>query len=492
MLRAAFLLAGLLALAPLSAQPLAERIEKLISTPAAAGSTFGIQVVQLSTGQVLYARNAQSALTPASNTKLFTTALALTRLGPGYRFETKVLAPRAPDAQGRISGDLILLGGGDPTLSARRLPYQKGPVEGDPLAPLAELADQLAAAGLRTVSGDLIGDDTRWPFEPFPGGWSVGDMPWDYGAAVSALCLNDNAQSISVRPGKAAGDPAIISLSPPVEYYTLRNVFRTTPGAASRLSVRRKPASRILEIAGTAAPKAGALGDLLGIDDPAAFIAEAFAQLLRDRGIAIQGRVYARHRATGMPSSEPAGIVLARRQSPPIVETLRVIDKISQNLHAEMALREVGFVARGEGTAEAAQKEMTAWLTSLGVRKEEFDLEDGSGLSRRTLVTPNAVTTLLTAMHNGEHRETYRSLLPIGGEDGSLSSRFKGAPQANLIRAKTGSVAHVNALSGYAGDDPSSRLAFSIIVNGSTASSSAIRSIIDKIAVAILEEGTRQ
>ncbi len=491
MFRAAFLLAGLTALAPVSAQSLAERIEKILATPAAAGSTFGIQAVQLSTGRILYSRNAQSALTPASNTKLFTTALALTRLGPGYRFETKVLSSQAPDPQGRLTGDLILLGGGDPTLSARRLPYQKGPIEGDPLAPLSGLADQLVAAGLRVVSGDLIGDDTRWPFEPFPGGWAVGDMPWDYGAAVSALCLNDNTQTISVRPGKAAGDPAVISLSPPVEYYTLRNTFRTAAGLPGRLNIRRKPASRILEISGTASPKAGPLSELLGIDEPAAFIAEAFAQLLRDRGVTIQGRVAARHRASGTPYVEPAGIVLARRQSAPLVETLRVIDKISQNLHAEMALREVGFTASGEGTAEAAQKEMSAWLEGLGVRKEEFDLEDGSGLSRRTLVTPNAVTTLLTAMHNGEHRETYRSLLPIGGEDGSLSSRFKGAPQASLIRAKTGSVAHVNALSGYAGDDPSTRIAFSIIVNGSTASSTAIRSIIDKIALAILDAGTQ-
>lgn len=477
--------------AALSAQSLDERIASILASPAARSATWGIHAVQATTGEVIYSRNADAALTPASNTKLFTTALGLLRLGPDYRFETRVLASGQPDSQGLLRGDLRLAGGGDPTLSARRIPYEKGPVNGDPLAPLALLADQVAAAGVRVIEGDLIGDDTRWPYEPYPGGWAIGDMTWDYGAPVSALTLNDNSLTITVRPGKAAGDPATISLSPAVEYFTLRNTLRTLPGAERRISILRAPASRVLEISGAAPPNSVALTDAIAVDDPAAFTAEAFAQLLRARGISIRGRVRAAHRPVGVPAAEPSGTVLASRQSPPLVETLRVIDKISQNLHAEIVLREIGRVTRGEGAASAAQKEMSAWLESLGAAIQEFEFEDGSGLSRRTLVSPRTVVAVLRAMHNSEQRETFRDLLPIGGEDGSLSSRFRGEKQATLIRAKTGSISHVAALSGYAGDDPSRRIAFSIIVNGATAPSSAVRVLIDKIAVALLEEGAR-
>lgn len=473
------------------AQTLDERIASILSAPAARGATWGIHAVSADSGAVLYSRNASSPLTPASNTKLFTTAFGLLKLGPDYRFETRVLAAARPDPQGVLHGDLRLVGGGDPTLSARRIPYEKGPIEGDPLAPLALLADQIAAAGVRVINGDLIGDDTRWPHEPYPGGWAIGDMPWDYGAPVSALTLNDNSLTLTVRPGKAPGDPATVTLVPPVEYFTLRNTLRTLPGAERRISIDRAPASRVLEISGTAPPNSAALTDYLAVDDPAAFTAEAFAQLLRARGISIRGRVLAAHRPSGVPYSEPAGVVLASRHSPPLVETLKVIDKVSQNLHAEMVLREIGRATRGEGTAQAAHKEIAAWLESLGADKRDFDFEDGSGLSRRTLVSPQTVTAVLRALHLSEHREAFRGLLPIAAEDGTLSSRFRGEKQAALVRAKTGSISHVAALSGYAGDDPARRIAFSVIVNGATAPSFAVRTLIDKIVIALLEEGNR-
>lgn len=475
----------------LAAQSLDERISSILESPEARSATWAIHAVDADSGRVIYTRNAAAALTPASNTKLFSTAFALLKLGPDYRFQTRVLAPARPDAQGVLRGDLRLVGGGDPTLSPRRIPYQKGPIEGDPLAQLALLADQVAISGVRVIDGDLIGDDTRWPHEPFPGGWAIGDMPWDYGAPVSALTLNDNSLTITVRPGKAPGDPATISLSPSFDYFTLRNTLRTQPGAKRRIAIDRAPASRVLEVSGAVPPNSAPLTDTIAADDPAAFAAEAFAHLLRARGIEIRGRIRAAHRPAGVPYSEPEGVVLASRQSPALLETLRVIDKVSQNLHAEIVLRETGHVLRGEGTAAAAHQEMSSWLESLGADPREFDLEDGSGLSRRTLLSPRTITILLRALHQSEHRETFRSLLPIAAEDGTLSARFRGERLAAQVRAKTGSISHVAALSGYAGEEPARRIAFSILVNGATAPSSAVRSLIDKIVIAILEEGVR-
>jgi D-alanyl-D-alanine carboxypeptidase/D-alanyl-D-alanine-endopeptidase (penicillin-binding protein 4) len=475
----------------LAAQTLNDSIGKLLEAPAAQRAVWAVHAVDLATGRVIADQNAGVPMTPASNTKLYSTALGLLRLGPDYRFETRVFGPAQPGADGRLRGDLRLAGGGDPTLSARVIPYQKGPIDGDPLRPLAELADQIVQSGVRVVEGDLIGDDSRWPWQPFPEAWSIGDMVWEYGAPVSALVLNDNAVALHIRPGKSPGDTAAITVNPPVEHFTIFNSLRTVAGAQRKISVDRLPASRVLQVSGVAAPNGGAASQLIAIDDPALFAAEALAQLLRARGVVIQGAVRARHRMPGVAYAEPEGVVLARRVSPPLVETLRVINKVSQNLHAEMVLREVGRVRKNEGTADAAQQEMTEFLTGLGVDSKDYNLEDGSGLSRRTLVTAATTTTLLRYMHQSAQRDTFWSLLPIAGEDGSLASRFRGVRNAAEIRAKTGSVSHVAALAGYAGADPDHRVAFSIMVNNYTAPSSEIRSLIDKIAVAILEEGKR-
>lgn len=477
---------------PSSAQTLDSAIEQILSAPAAQRAVWGIHAVDLSTGQTIYQRNAGIPLATASNTKLFSTALGLFRLGPNYQFETRVLASQAPDSAGHLAGDLVLAGGGDPTLSARAIPYQKGPIQGDPLAPLAELADQIVHAGVRIIQGDLIGDDTRWPWSPYPDGWTVGDVTWEYGAPVSALTLNDNAIRLTIRPPKKSGESVEVTLNPPVDHFTIHNTVRVAATAERKITVDRLPGSRVLLIAGSTPPATGAATEIIAVDDPALFAAQALAQLLRHRGVIIQGAIRANHRLPGRSAAaSPAGLVLARRLSPPLIETLRVINKVSQNLHAEIVLREVGHVRQGEGTAAAAQKEMAEFLTLLGVDKLDHSLEDGSGLSRRTLATPAAITTLLRFLHLSEFGDIYASTLPIGGEDGSLATRFRGVRNASTIRAKTGSISHVAALSGYASDSTARRIAFSIVVNSFTAPAVEIRSILDKLAVVIQQEGIR-
>ncbi|MBI5083951.1 MAG: D-alanyl-D-alanine carboxypeptidase/D-alanyl-D-alanine-endopeptidase [Acidobacteria bacterium] len=472
------------------AQSLDESVEAILATPVARKATWGVHVVDLATGRTLYARNAGVPFTPASNTKLFSTALALVRLGPEYRFETKVLGA-APDPAGRIQGDLRLIGGGDTTLSARIVPYQKGPIEGDPLHGLAALADEVLARGVRFVAGNVVGDDTLWPWQPYPDGWAAGDLAWEYGAAVSALTLNDNAISITVRPGKTPGAPAEVSVRPPVEHFTFHVTLKTEAGAERKINFDRAPGSSVVEISGTVPPNSPAVSQLIAVEDPARFAAEAFIMLLRARGITVGGTARAAHRAAGQRYAPAAGTVLARRLSPPLLEIARVVDKVSQNLHAEILLREVGRVRRGEGTAAAGQKEMEEFLVGLGIEKLDFSLEDGSGLSRRTLISPTAITSLLRYMDQSPHGDAFWSLLPAAGEDGTLSARFRGVEGASTIRAKTGTISHVAALSGYTGPNGSRRLAFSIIANGATGPAADIRALIDRIAIAVMREGQR-
>ncbi|HYM10334.1 MAG TPA: D-alanyl-D-alanine carboxypeptidase, partial [Bryobacterales bacterium] len=204
-------------LASLAAQPatLAERIERVLAAPAARRAFWGIRAVDLDSGQILYQLNADHLFTPASNTKLFSTAMALARLGPAYRFLTRLAASAPPDEQGRIAGNLLLEGGGDPNFSSRVLPYEKR-TEFAPnrLAPIEDFADEVAAAGIREIDGNIVGDDTLYVWERYPQGWALDDTVNADGAPVTALVINDNTVALSIRPAERAGEPAVVSISP--------------------------------------------------------------------------------------------------------------------------------------------------------------------------------------------------------------------------------------------------------------------------------------
>lgn len=467
------------------AQSLATAIESVLHTPAARRGVWGIKVLDPSNGRVLFESNPDVPMTPASNTKLFSTALALVRLGPDHRFRTQVLADGTVDSDGRLHGNLVLAGGGDPTISARPIPYTKDPVEGDPFPALRTLAAQVAASGIRVVEGNLIGDDTLYPWVPYPGGWAVADSTWEYGAPVSALTLHDNTVQLSIRASKV--EPfAAIELMPPVEFFTIQNRVQVGVGLPRKARIERLPGSRVLLVHGTLPPGAAATS-YIALDDPALYTAQVFRSLLSEAGVTVRGNSIARHRESGVHYVPPAGRTVAERLSPPLVETLRIVNKVSQNLHAELILRETTRRQRGDSSPELAGEEMDAFLKEVGIAEEEYDLGDGSGLSRRNLVTPAAVVKLLAWLHHSPYRDEFWSLLPVAGEDGTLERRFRGLGEVSAIRAKTGSVAHVNALSGYAGLDPSKRLVFSILVNQTTAPASEIRALIDKIGKAILQ-----
>lgn len=471
--------------AAVGAQALAERVQAILSASTARRAFWGIQVLDLERREVLAEVRPDGYFVPASNTKLFTTALALVRLGPDYRFRTRVLAEQRPDPEGRVRGDLVLAGGGDPTLSNRTYPYVKGPPTGDPLAGIEELAAELYAAGLRRLEGDVVGDDTAYPWEPYPDGWALDDAVWEYGAPVSALSVADNVIRLRLKAG-AEATPVSLTLSPQLPYYFVDCRLKVERGGG-RIWVERLPGSWHLRLWGAMAP--GESRELaVAMHDPALYAARALLDALRRRGVAVRGQALARHRYTNQawPMGQPGGVELARRESPPLIEVLRVIDKVSQNLHAEIVLREVGRVLRGEGSREAGLIEMAAFLDEVGVPRGEYRFLDGSGLSRLNLVTPAAIVRLLDYMYRSPYREAFLSLLPIGGEDGTLGSRFSGAASARRIRAKTGTLSLSNALSGYA-ESSRGTLAFAILANNALAPAAEVRAAIDKIALLMAE-----
>jgi len=474
------------------ASPAARIRDFLNASPVARTSFWGISIVDLEHHRVVFERNAQRLFLPASNAKLFTTSMALMRLGADYRFQTRVLAPAAPGPDGCVDG-LRLVGGGDPNLSGRTIPYRVNAPPGDPLAAIDDLAGMVAAHGVRCVTGDVIGDDTAYVWEPYPEGWDVADPVWDYGAAVSALSIDDNTLTVTIKPGAHDGDGAQTVLSPPVDYYTIDNRVRSG-GAERHIAVDRLPGARELRLWGNLPLADPGDDEVLGIDDPALYAAAALRATLERHGVVVHGGTRARHcypsevadLARGPACDAPAGVELARHDSAPLIEDLRITDKVSQNLHAEMALLAVARARRQIGSREAGLAELQAFLDEAGLDRTAYTFADGSGLSRLDMVSPSAVVQLLTYLYRSSLRGPWIGLLPVGGLDGTLHARFSGARMAGKIFAKTGSLSHVSALCGYA-QGKHGMLAFSILVNNFNRPMGDVRAVMDHICGLMLD-----
>jgi serine-type D-Ala-D-Ala carboxypeptidase/endopeptidase (penicillin-binding protein 4) len=451
----------------LSAQTIGSRIDRiLLRAPAAQQAFWGIRIVDVETGATVYSKNPEQFFIPASNTKLFSTALALTRLGPDHRYRTTITAPATPDAQGRVTA-LRFVGGGDPNLSGRVIPYEYDAPRENPLRYVEQFAQQLVDKGLRFVDGDIIADDSAYANEPYPEGWALDDPTYEYGAPVSALLLNDGMFRLRLAPTTLGGTPSV-ECTPAVDGMVIHN--RAVTGSETKLSYSRLPGTSELTISGTIATAQQAY---LGVDQPALVAAQALRDELLKRGVRISGSPRVEH----FPAP---GVALVTHDSHALIEDLRIINKESQNLHAEIALLEVSRARLGVGSREASLVDMKEFLKEIGIAENQYNLLDGSGLSRQTLLTPLAISKLLLYMYGSKHRDAWISTLPIGGRDGTLAKRFPRAAAAQKVHAKTGSITHVNALSGYAG-----KYAFSILVNNSNREAAPVRRVIDQIALVL-------
>ncbi len=462
-----------------SGTDLEHRIDALVDATGAAGKGFaGISVIQISTGKPLYHRNEDRLFLPASNMKILTSALAMTRLGADYRFTTRVML--------EPSGDVAIIGSGDPSISGRVFPYDRDLGAPLSLAPIEDLADQIVKSGVKRIAGDIVGDDRLYPWAPYAPSWTLDDEVREFGAPVSALSLNENTLMLLIHPGAHSGDPATISLSPALEYFAIDNRLITVASNASpSVRISRPHGRRQIELWGSVPAGHATIGETIAIDDPALYAATALYDALTRRGISITGGPVARHRAVFEDDSPAAGTMVASRTSPPIGTLLQVMDKISQNLFAELMLREVGRVSRHSGTRESGIEELAAMLGETGAGKDDARLEDGSGLARNVMVAPRLLTRVLVYMHSiPKYRDAWVALLPVGGEDGTLKRRFADKPG---IRAKTGSLARAISLAGYAESKTYGTLAFSILVNDFAASQSDVRAWVDKIAMTLLE-----
>jgi D-alanyl-D-alanine carboxypeptidase/D-alanyl-D-alanine-endopeptidase (penicillin-binding protein 4) len=465
----------------------AERAELLVQGAPVDKGEWGLLIVDAASGDILYQKNADKYFVPASNMKLLTTALALDTLGSGYRFRTTLETNGALSPEGRLSGDLILVGRGDPNISNRKFPYDtKEEFDGPPEKVLAELADAVVARGLNELTGDLVGDDSYFPRERYPDGWEIDDMVWEYGAAVSAIVVDDNTVTVRLTPGEKPGELAQVSVDPPAREFTVKSEV-TTIGAKEKPDLRltREPGADTVRISGVLPAKSSPHKLVLAIQEPAQHAAELLAQLLGERGVKLQGKIRAQH------EPEPADAtrtVLAEHLSIPLADSVKLVNKISQNLHTEVLLRTAARQSGRWTDSEDLTKFPEAFYAKVGIPAGDVVQTDGSGLSRHDLVTPRAFVALLEYAQKQSWFPAYYASLPVAGVDGTLNDRMKNGGISGRIHAKTGSVAHVRTLSGYAETPGGRRLIFSFLSNNQFVKGHEIHDAIDGLCEAMIEE----
>ena len=494
-----------------ASKPLPARIAAVLGDPELSRGFWGIEVLDLSDGKLLYGLNSEKLFTPASNTKLFTTAAAIALVGPDYKFHTTVESTGTLDRYGRLTGDLVLVGRGDPNLSGRELPYDiRTQRDEDPIQVLEKLADSLVQKGLKYVDGDVVADDSYFAFERYGEGWSQDDLVWADGAPVSALTVNDNVVFVNILPADRPGERAFVGITPFAGYYHIDNRIITTPaGTGRKIFINRDPGSTVLTLWGNMPINDQGADEALAIEDPAQFAAQLFRQLLEKRGVAIYGKDRTRHTELAsfstltitalapsrgseggqlrpLPATQP--IVLASYDSKPLIEDVRVINKVSQNLHAELLLRLLGREKGTAGTIEGGLEVLRGFLNQAGITTDEYLLYDGSGLSRQNLVSPHAVVKLLRYASTQPWGGIYRGTFPVAGVDGSLADRFVNTPLQGRVYAKTGSLGGVKALSGYATTATGQQVAFSILSNNFNLPENRMKDTIDQLVQAIVND----
>ena len=463
------------------------RVETVLAADPVDKGEWGLLVVDAESGATLYEKNADKYFLPASNMKLLTTALVLDWLGPDYRFRTTLETNGTLGADGNLSGDLILVGRGDPNLSNRKFPFaMKEEFDGPPQKVLAGMADALAARGVKEITGDVVGDDSYFPRERYPDGWEIDDMVWEYGAAISAIVVNDNAVTLTLTPGQKAGDGVTAVVEPSAREFAVKNQL-TTIGAKEKadLRLRRDPGGDTVEVSGVMPAKSEPRKLILAIEEPALQAASQLAQLLKDRGIKLDGKTVAKHDPD---ANEAARTVLAEHTSIPLMDSIKLVNKISQNLHTEVLLRTAARQQRRWETPEDLQQFPAAFYAKAGIRDGDVIQTDGSGLSRHDLVTPRAFVALLEYAQKQAWFPAFLASLPVAGEDGTLNERMKLAPLAGKIQAKTGSVTHVRTLSGYAETPGGRKLIFSFLSNNQGAKNREVHEAIDGLCLAMVEE----
>jgi D-alanyl-D-alanine carboxypeptidase/D-alanyl-D-alanine-endopeptidase (penicillin-binding protein 4) len=449
---------------------LRQELTSIFSGPNFDRSYWSVMVRPASGGEDLFSLNARKLMMPGSVMKIVTLAAAAERLGWDHQFETKVVTA-APSDHGILRGDLIVVGGGDPSISERS----------DSVSQLQALARSVRRAGIERIEGGIIGDDDLFDDRGFGDGWTLDNLPYGYSAPVSALEYNEGSADLVISAGATPGEPVGIHVRPDGHALQIDNRLITAPESASgSLTLQRSPGSPRLLVQGQIPAKAQPFVRTASVDNPTRFFASAFRHALVAEGVQVVGDAIDIDDLESKPDAASRRM-LASRQSPPLRDLAAVMMKVSQNQYAELLLK-------AAGGRRVVQDVLKSW----DIAPDSYVIADGSGLSRYNYLSSDAVVRILHVLgESPRHASMFAQILPVAGREGALARRLTGTAAEGKVRAKTGTVDNVRAIAGYVETADDETLIFSMIANNFTVPASVIDAAADA-ALVRLATFTRQ
>jgi len=438
----------------------------------------GIKIVSLETGEILYSRDSHQLFHPASNVKLLTTAVALKRLGPDYKFKTALYTDRGSLSDSTLNTDLYIKGFGDPDLTTNDLQY---------------MISQLKSQGIKHIRGELICDDTYFDDLYYGSGWMWDDASaWEF-APINALSVNDNCVRVTVKPGLKIGDSITISLEPHTSYMKIINKgisvdpLDTLKQKLFKVERNWKDHENSIIVEGGLSINSSALSYIIDVIDAQMYAGSLFGELLSQANILFQGKI----RKGSIPDT---AVLLVEHFSSPLSAIVMNTNKNTDNLSAELTLKAIGAKLKGQpGTAKKGISAIYEYLKKIGIDSNSCKISDGSGVSRYNLITPDLIIELLKDMHNDTNLQAiFKASLPIAGVDGTLKNRMVESLASKKLYAKTGNLSGVSALSGYTSTLDGELVAFSILMEHFLHTNSKINDIQDKIGELISSFSRRQ
>lgn len=436
---------------PLQGEELSKQLLPLLSDSSLKGASVGINVISLPDKDTLFSYNSRELFPVASNMKLFTTATALDRLGSNYQFRTEVYYRGNVGPNGKLIGDIIVRGGGDPNISGR---FNGGKVT----AILEGWTEAILQAGIKEIEGDIVADASFFDEQWVHPCWPKDQLLHWYCAPISALSLNDNCVDITLQSRRGR---VKMELEPTGSYLKVFNSCRVSDNLKRPLvHIHRDPDSGEIHVRGKIPSECKSLKYSVPIDNPPLFLVSVFKTVLEEKGIKVSGRP----RLLESAGPDQTWKLITYTTSP-LSQAVMVANTRSQNFYAEQIFKTLGAVVKGKGSFSAGLEAVEELMFKLGYEPGEYQVADGSGLCRENRFSPEMVTDLLAFMYQHSERETFISSLPVSGTTGSLHRRLREPAYVGRVKAKTGYISKTCSLSGYVDAQGGDTLAFSILVS---------------------------
>lgn len=451
---------------------LANKLQTLLQHTDLKNASIGLSVVSAEGNELIFSHQPDKILRVASNMKLLTTSAALLFLGKDFMYKTWIYTTGNLLPNRELSGDVIIIGSGDPNISGR---FYDGNITAVP-----EIwADRIEGIGIKAVNGDIIADDTIFDREYVNPTWPANQLSNWYCAQISGLAFNDNCIDITISPGIKEGQLVKSTTNPKTDYVNIINKCITTKNRNKHsYSLYRKKGTNNIYLTGNFWIGANRQLEWVTIDNPPLYLANIFKEILERRNITVKGGVRFVNKQD-MEDIKNAKELLCTVSS--IEQTIEITNKRSQNFYAEQILKTLGTTTKKKGSFRSGLKIIKKLIRMLGHNPDEYEIADGSGLSRKNKLTANLLTDLLCFMYKHEYNDIFINSLPVSGLSGTLRKRLKEAPFKSRVKAKTGYIAGTSAISGYVETIDGYLLAFSILVNDFKVSNRNIKKIQDSI-----------